>query len=132
MDDLAAKLEMDPLQLRLKNLPPSDKPGEDSNDQAYNFIRTKLYGDQIQIAAGLVKWKEKWHAPGANKGVLKHGIGMALHAWGGQASPQKNECTVIISRDGSVTAKSSTQDLGTGQKTVTGLVVAEILGLKLE
>src|SRR5258708_34011001 len=107
MDDLAAKLEMDPLQLRLKNLPPSDKPGEDSNVQAYNFIRTKLYGDQIQIAAGLVEWKEKWHAPGANKGVLKHGTGMAPHARGGQATPPKKQCPRNHSRDGPGTATAS-------------------------
>jgi xanthine dehydrogenase YagR molybdenum-binding subunit len=41
-----------------------------------------------------------------------------------------NHCTVIISRDGSVTAESSTQDLGTGQRTSTALIVAEILGLQ--
>jgi xanthine dehydrogenase YagR molybdenum-binding subunit len=55
---------------------------------------------------------------------------MALHTWGGQASPQLNECTVIIASDGSVTARSSTQDLGTAQRTVTAIVVAEILGLE--
>src|SRR5439155_20374598 len=32
--------------------------------------------------------------------------------------------------DGSVTAETSTQDLGTGQRTVTEVVTAEILGLK--
>jgi xanthine dehydrogenase YagR molybdenum-binding subunit len=56
---------------------------------------------------------------------------MALHTWGGQASPQRNECIVTIHRDGSVTAKSSTQDLGTGQRTVTAIVTAELLGLKV-
>ncbi len=55
---------------------------------------------------------------------------MALHTWGGQAAPQPNECTVIIAPDGSVTAQTSTQDLGTGQRTVTAIVVAEILGLE--
>src|SRR5581483_5191037 len=41
-----------------------------------------------------------------------------------------NECYVTISRDGSVAAETSTQDLGTGQRTVTAIVVAEILGLE--
>jgi xanthine dehydrogenase YagR molybdenum-binding subunit len=131
IDDLAAKLGMDPLQVRLKNLPPSDQPDQEANPQAYNFIRNQLYKKEIEIAAGLMRWKEKWHLPGQGKGFLKHGVGMAIHTWGGQASPQRNECTVIISRDGSVTAKSSTQDLGTGQRTVTAIVVAEILGLSL-
>src|SRR5690606_13004805 len=59
------------------------------------------------------------------------GLGMALHTWGGFAQGgQPNECTVHVGRDGTVTAESSTQDLGTAQRTVTAIVVAEILGLQ--
>ena len=77
------------------------------------------------------KWKEKWHPPGQGGGTVKHGIGMGLHTWGGNAvgGPPSNEATVIISRDGSVTVESSTQDLGTGQRTVSAIITAEILGL---
>src|SRR5262249_23713933 len=131
LDDLAAKVDLDPMQVRLKNLPPSMQPGPNDDPLLYNFIRTKLYRDQIGIAAGLSKWKEKWHKPGAKGGVLKHGIGMALHTWGGSAAGP-NDCTITISKDGSVSASSSTQDLGTGQRTVTAIVIAEILGLKPE
>ena len=60
--------------------------------------------------------------------MLKHGIGMALHTWGGFAGGQ-TECKITISRSGSVTAETSTQDLGTGARTVTCIVTAEILGL---
>jgi xanthine dehydrogenase YagR molybdenum-binding subunit len=128
IDDLAAKLGLDPMQVRLKNLPPP----VGNVPLAYNTIRTQLYRDQIEKAASLAKWKEKWHKPGASEGVVKHGIGMALHTWGGFASGQDNECSIVIAKDGSVTAKSSTQDLGTGQRTVTAIVTAEILGLKPE
>jgi xanthine dehydrogenase YagR molybdenum-binding subunit len=56
---------------------------------------------------------------------------MALHTWGGNAAggATPNECHVKISRDGSVTAETSTQDLGTAQRTVTAIVSAEILGM---
>ena len=37
---------------------------------------------------------------------------------------------VALGADGSVTARTSTQDLGTGQRTVTAIVVAEVLGLE--
>ncbi len=80
----------------------------------------------------MAKWKDKWHPPGQTPGIIKHGIGMALHTWGGRAAPQLNECTITIASDGSVTARTSTQDLGTGQRTVTALVTAEILGLEPE
>jgi xanthine dehydrogenase YagR molybdenum-binding subunit len=65
-------------------------------------------------------------------GPIKHGMGMALHTWGGSPSGgQPNEAKVIISRDGTVTVESSTQDLGTGQRTVSAIIAAEILGLEV-
>jgi len=130
LDDLAAKLGMDPMQVRLKNLPPNDQEKAQTNPIHFDAIRHTLYTRQIEKAAALADWKKKWHEPGSGKGVVKHGIGMALHTWGGGAVGQPNECKVIISRDGSVLAESSTQDLGTAQRTVTAIVVAELLGLQ--
>jgi xanthine dehydrogenase YagR molybdenum-binding subunit len=129
VDDFAAKIGMDPMQVRLKNLPPRLPQARGDDPHA-----TGVYAKEIEIAAKLSDWKNKWHEPGKGKGKgpFKHGIGMALHTWGGSATPQRNECTVVITRDGNVSASTSTQDLGTGQRTVTAIVVAEVLGLKPE
>jgi xanthine dehydrogenase YagR molybdenum-binding subunit len=132
VDDLAAKLNMDPLQLRLKNLPQNDANAIQNAPHSLAALRNTIYTREIEKAAALSKWKEKWHPPGKTPGVVKAGIGMALHTWGGQAQGSRNECTVTITADGSVTARTSTQDLGTGQRTVTALVTAEILGLEPE
>jgi xanthine dehydrogenase YagR molybdenum-binding subunit len=132
LDDLAAKLNVNPLRLRYKNLPQNDPEAIKSAPTSLAAMRNTIYKKELTIAARLSGWRDKWHPPGKgpNHGPIKHGIAMALHTWGGQASPQKNECTVIVAADGSVTARSSTQDLGTAQRTVTAIVVAEILGLK--
>jgi xanthine dehydrogenase YagR molybdenum-binding subunit len=132
LDDLAAKLGIDPLQVRLKNLPPDDPDAAKAAPTSYPALRNTIYKRELDLVVRLSSWRDKWHPPGKGpqQGPLKHGIGMALHTWGGQASPQKNECTVLIAADGSVTARSSTQDLGTGQRTVTAIVTAEILGLE--
>ena len=128
VDDLAAKLGIDPLVIRRKNLPPNDAKAKDP--VAWAARRNTVYNEQLDIAEKLSGWKEKWHPPGKGKGgIVKHGIGMAIHTWGGFAAGQPNECTVIISRDGSVTTETSTQDLGTAQRTVSAIVTAEILGL---
>jgi xanthine dehydrogenase YagR molybdenum-binding subunit len=132
LDDLAAKLGLDPMQVRLKNLPGNDQEAIKNAPTSLAALRHTIYTKEIETAANLSKWKDKWHEPGADKGILKRGIGMALHTWGGQAMPTLNECTIIIASDGSVTARSSTQDLGTGQRTVTAVVAAEILGLTPE
>jgi xanthine dehydrogenase YagR molybdenum-binding subunit len=118
---------LDPMQVRLMNLPPN-VPANDP--QSINALRNTIYTKEIEIAADLSKWKEKWHPPGKgpNQGPVKHGIGMALHTWGGGAQ-KTNDITVTISSDGSVLVQASTQDLGTGERTVLSIVVAEILGL---
>lgn len=117
MDDLAAKLEMDPLELRKKNLP--------------GGLVGQIYQRELEIGADLFKWKEKYHPPGAGKGPIKRGVGMALHEWGGGGRPQ-TQMTVEINADGSVLVQSSTQDLGTANRTVLAVVAAEVLGLKPE
>jgi xanthine dehydrogenase YagR molybdenum-binding subunit len=125
IDDFAAKIGMDPLEVRKKNIPAKlpQAPAADAN-------AVGVYAKQIDIAADVSKWKDKWHPPGQTKGPIKYGIGMALHSWGGSAQGAPNECTITIASDGSVLAQTSTQDLGTGQRTVTAVVTAEILGLE--
>jgi xanthine dehydrogenase YagR molybdenum-binding subunit len=129
LDDFAAAIGMDPMQVRLKNLPPNDETAQKENPQSWNAIRADVYRREIDIAAKLSGWKDKWHAPGKGegKGPIKHGIGMALHTWGGSAAGS-DDVTVLIASDGSVTVRSSTQDLGTAQRTVNAIVTAEILG----
>ena len=126
IDELAAKLGIDPLQFRLKNLPPS-KPG---NPTAWTSLRHELYTLQIKKAAELAGWEKKWHPPGqGGAGPIKHGIGMAIHTWGGQGRGPA-DVKVTIASDGSVLAECSTQDLGTGERTVLAIVAAEVLGLE--
>ncbi len=132
VDDLAAKLGLDPMEVRRKNLPHNDPAAVKKDPVDWAARRHDIWNEQIDILAKLIGWKEKWHQPGAGKGgAVKHGLGMALHTWGGGAQGgQPNECHVTINRDGSVTAETSSQDLGTGLRTVGAVVIAEILGLQ--
>src|SRR5205823_6550924 len=104
------KLNLDPMQVRLKNLP-AKLPQATAADK----FAIKVYADEIAIAAKLSEWDKKWHPPGKGplSGPVKHGIGMALHSWGGSAG-LPNTITVSVNADGSVLVQSSTQDLGTG------------------
>jgi xanthine dehydrogenase YagR molybdenum-binding subunit len=130
VDDLAAKLDLDPMQVRLKNLPPNDQAAIGKDPLSFNALRNTIYTDEIKIAAKLSEWEKKWHKPGeGGSGPIKHGIGMAIHTWGGIGFGP-NDSKVTINADGSVLFESSTQDLGTGQRTVSAIVVAEVLGLE--
>jgi xanthine dehydrogenase YagR molybdenum-binding subunit len=131
MDDLAARLNVNPLEMRLANLPPDDAQAQRNSPQSYNALRHTIYTREIEIARRLSEWDRKWHAPGqGGRGPIKHGIGMALHTWGGGGGPQ-NLVRVSIANDGSVAVQCSTQDLGTAARTVLAIVVAEVLGLEV-
>jgi xanthine dehydrogenase YagR molybdenum-binding subunit len=128
LDDLAARLNLNPMDVRLANIPPNDANAVRNAPQSYPALRHTIYTREIRLAREVSGWDRKWHRPGAGTGTIKNGIGMALHTWGGAGGPQ-NDTKVTINRDGSVLVQASTQDLGTGQRTVLAIVVAEVLGL---
>ena len=118
LEDLAAALHMDPLDLFLKNI---SITGE----------RADTYAEELKVGAGLIDWKKKWHPRGdSGTGPMKRGLGLSLHTWGGRA--HNSTCQVVVHPDGSVEAKLGSQDLGTGTRTIVGIVLAETFGLPLE
>jgi xanthine dehydrogenase YagR molybdenum-binding subunit len=118
LDDLAAALKMDPLDFFLKNI-------------AMTGVRAKVYEEELKKAAEMIEWKKNWHPREAGgAGVVKRGLGLSIHTWGGQ--PHPSDCDLTIHPDGSVEMKMGTQDLGTGTRTVLRIVAADTLGLPLE
>ena len=109
MDDLAVKLGIDPVELRIKN-DPFD-------------IRRKEY----EIGRDKFGWKEKYKKPGSSTGVVKTGVGCGGATWGGGGRGTQAE--VQINPDGNVEVRCGTQDIGTGARTVVAMVAAEVLGL---
>lgn len=117
LDDLAAKLAMDPYDLLVKNLPLTGALAD-------------VYRQELEVADGLMGWKKRWHPRGGGgPGPLRHGLGLSLHTWGGRG--HRSNCEVTLQPDGQVEAKIATQDLGTGTRTVIAIVLAETLGLPL-
>lgn len=118
-DDLAAKLNMDPIEFLMKN---ADLASEN---------RGQVYREELQIAAKLAEWQKHWHPRGAKTaGHIKRGLGASIHTWGGRG--HASNCQVTIEPDGSATAELGSQDLGTGTRTVITIVLAETLGLPVE
>ncbi len=120
LDDLAHKLNMDPMEFFAKNA-----------DLAPNEEFARTYKEELKKAAELSEWQKYWHPRGdKGQGHIKRGLGVSLHTWGGD--PHNGKCAVTIQPDGSVEVKLGSQDLGTGTRTVINIVVAQTLGLPLE
>ena len=115
LDDLAAKLNMDPYDFFLKNLDLTP--------------RAKVYAEEMAKADELMAWKKRWHPRGDKAaGPVKRGLGMSIHTWGGLG--RFSNCDFTIHPDGAVEVKIGTQDIGTGTRTVIMMVAADTLGLK--
>ena len=111
MDELAEAIGMDPLEFRKKN--------------DANVVRLAQY----DIGAKEIGWQRRKKS-GSDKGPVKRGLGVASAIWGHNVrGGAEVRCT--IGRDGSVILANGAQDLGTGTRTVIGLMGAEELGLSL-
>ncbi len=118
LEDLAAKLQMDPLDFVLKNI-------------EMTGVRANIYRDELLKAAEMIEWKKLWRPRGegavGSTSTVKRGLGLSLHTWGGGG--HASDCDLTIHPDGSVEIRMGSQDLGTGTRTVIQIVVAESLGL---
>lgn len=116
IEDLAAKLGMDPLDLVLKNL-------------SLATPRSDTYRDELMIAADLIGWKKNWRPRGQGSGVERRGLGLAIHTWGGRG--HTSNCALTIHPTGSVEIQMGTQDLGVGTRTAILIVAGDTLGLPI-
>jgi xanthine dehydrogenase YagR molybdenum-binding subunit len=111
IDELAEKLNMDPLTLRDKiDLSDIRKLERKQGAEKFGWTRKK---------------------PGSDPGPVKRGIGVAQGHWP-RLIHLDSSATVRINKGGSVEILSGVQDIGTGTKTILAQVVAEELGLKAE
>jgi xanthine dehydrogenase YagR molybdenum-binding subunit len=117
LDDLAAKLNMDPVEFFGKNL-------------NLTKARENTYREELAIATGLMEWKEKWHPRPQKVDGIVRGVGVSFHTWGGRG--HASDCDLTIHPDGSIELKMGTQDLGTGTRTCILVVAADTLGIPIE
>jgi len=113
MDELADRVRMDPVEFRLKNLPPA--------------APNAMWGEYFQRGAKQFGWDKRHPTGDPTPGPIKTGMGVSAHRWGGAG--RGSQAHVDIHSDGSVVVKCGTQDLGTGTRTIVAMVPAETFGL---
>ncbi|MBI4917167.1 MAG: xanthine dehydrogenase family protein molybdopterin-binding subunit [Acidobacteria bacterium] len=121
VDTLAEKLGLDPVELRLKNIPTVSQLNDNAPYTSTGLARCLTEG---AVAFG---WTEARRRP-KTAGHLRRGVGVAAGMWGYGGDPNAT-AIVTLYADGSVNLNTGASDLGTGTKTVLAMVVAEELGV---
>jgi xanthine dehydrogenase YagR molybdenum-binding subunit len=115
VEELADKVNVDPVEFRIRNLPP----------EAPNA----MWGTYLREGAAVFGWARRHPTGDKTPGPIKTGMGVAVCTWGGGGrGPSQTHCE--IASDGSVIMRLGSQDLGTGTRTLVAIVTAESLGLQ--
>jgi xanthine dehydrogenase YagR molybdenum-binding subunit len=120
IDELAAKLDMDPFEVRRKNYASSNdgKPYSSKNLMECYALAEK-------------HWERRDEVRGRSTGTWKHGVGMASQVWFGGGGPP-SYAWLRATSDGRFTVLTAMQDIGTGTRTAMAQIAAEELGVPLD
>lgn len=108
LEELAALAGLDPLQVRLK------------------AVKSDAARQMLESGARMIGWSAR-QKNGSQTSVIRRGFGMGVCSWGSPRAPAEAE--VVIFRDGSVEARTGTQDMGSGQRTIMAVAAADSLSI---
>jgi CO/xanthine dehydrogenase Mo-binding subunit len=120
IDELAARLDLDPLELRRKNYAgSSDGTPFSSKNLEECYRRAQKH------------WDRRHEVRARSDATWKHGVGMASQIWYGGGGPPSYAWTRVGS-DGRIAVVTAMQDIGTGTRTAMAQIAAEELGVALD
>jgi len=138
MDELAERLRIDPLDLKLKNYIGLGETFFGQGPTVKSIIRSCGVEEMLKKGAELIGWKNR-HPPGKDIGVLKRGIGLSrgFHTSSAGAPISGHivdfsGATVKINQDGTVDVVTALMDHGGGTIEALAKIVAEELGVPLQ
>ena len=122
VDELAARLELDPLELRRRNHADADlldgRPFSSKN-LLECYRRAEPH------------WARRHEVRARSTETWKHGVGLASQIWYGGGGPP-SYAWVRVTSDARATVVTAMQDIGTGSRTAMAQIAAEELGLSLD
>jgi CO/xanthine dehydrogenase Mo-binding subunit len=122
LDEVAAKLDIDPLELRRRNYADSDRTDDrpfSSKNLAECYRRAEPH------------WAKRDEVRARSHGPWKQGIGLASQIWYGGGGPP-SYAWIRVGSDGHAQVVTAMQDIGTGTRTAMAQIAAEELGIPFE
>jgi xanthine dehydrogenase YagR molybdenum-binding subunit len=129
LDSLAEAIKMDPVNLRLKNIPSFSQATQGNPPYTTTGLRECL--EKGATAFGWNDARKKLAGMPAS-GHIRRGVGVASGLWAAGGGSPPSTVIVKLFSDGSANLNMGASDLGTGTKTIMAMVVAEELGVKPE
>jgi CO/xanthine dehydrogenase Mo-binding subunit len=120
IDELAARLEIDPLELRRLNHADS---GHDRPYSSKNLMECYRRAES--------HWQRRDDVRARSEGPWQRGVGLASQIWYGGGGPP-SYAWVRMGSDGRATVITAMQDIGTGTATALAQIAAEELGLPVD
>ena len=126
MDDLAAKLGIDPIELRMLN---ANLPGETTLVGAQ--LGSARLVECLKAARDAIRWAAEKSNRRPGRGV---GVSSSVHVSGSFTVPGANrsDAAIDVFANGHVRIRFGGSDAGTGQKTILAQIAAEELGVAFE
>ncbi len=122
IDELAAKLGLDPLEVRRKNYADADLVAG-TPFSSKNLLECYRRAEP--------HWARRTEVRARSDSTWKRGVGLASQLWYGGGGPP-SYAWVRVGSDARVTVVTAMQDIGTGTRTAMAQIAAEELGLPLE
>jgi xanthine dehydrogenase YagR molybdenum-binding subunit len=124
MDELAIKLKMDPVELRLKN--------DADRDEGANLpFSSRHLKECLTTGAEKIGWMRRTPEPGSMRRDGKViGLGVGCASWGAARVPC--EASVELCPNGRICVRCATQDIGTGTYTIFAQVMHEKTGVPMD
>jgi xanthine dehydrogenase YagR molybdenum-binding subunit len=121
MDDVAAQLKMDPVEFIRRNM--TRKFRDETPYSNYTLDAC------ISRGVEAFDWKNRWRAPGSDKGPIRRGAGVAFMAF--RSGVGRSNAIIRLDSKGQYTVHVGVTDVGAGAKTTMGMIAAEALEVPL-
>lgn len=123
MDELAEKIGIDPIELRLRNFATRDH--YHGHDWSSNLL-----GECYRMGSERIGWHRRARPRGRTRDGRLVGLGMATTAYPAPALPAN--VRLVLRHNGTLMIETSATDIGTGMRTLLAQLAARRLGLKMD
>jgi CO/xanthine dehydrogenase Mo-binding subunit len=120
LDELAAELALDPLELRRRNHAETTADGRDYSSK--NLLECYRRAEP--------HWRRRAGVRARSTETVKRGVGLASQIWWGGGGPP-SYAWIRVGSNGHAAVVTASQDVGTGVRTALSQIAAEELGLPL-